>query len=204
MNFKTAQEEFWAGDFGHEYMQRNEGEALVSANVALFCRILRASTGIGSIAEFGCNIGLNLQALHRINKGFSLTGYEINRAAAATARSSTRAEIHEGTIIEKLPADRTFDLTFTKGVLIHIHPDKLPNVYENLCALSRRYVMVCEYYNPTPVPVTYRGVEDRLFKRDFAGELIERHGLRLVDYGFVYHRDPTFPQGDLTWFLLEK
>jgi spore coat polysaccharide biosynthesis protein SpsF len=26
----------------------------------------------------------------------------------------------------------------------------------------------------------------------------------LVDYGFAYHRDPAFPQDDITWFLLEK
>jgi spore coat polysaccharide biosynthesis protein SpsF len=26
----------------------------------------------------------------------------------------------------------------------------------------------------------------------------------LVDYGFAYHRDPNFPQDDITWFLLEK
>ena len=28
--------------------------------------------------------------------------------------------------------------------------------------------------------------------------------LRLVDYGFSYHRDRAFPQDDITWFLLEK
>jgi hypothetical protein len=28
--------------------------------------------------------------------------------------------------------------------------------------------------------------------------------LKLVNYGFVYHRDPSFPQDDFTWFLLEK
>ena len=28
--------------------------------------------------------------------------------------------------------------------------------------------------------------------------------LRLLDYGFAYHRDPVFPQDDITWFLLEK
>ena len=28
--------------------------------------------------------------------------------------------------------------------------------------------------------------------------------LRLIDYGFVYHRDPNFPQDDLNWFLMEK
>ena len=28
--------------------------------------------------------------------------------------------------------------------------------------------------------------------------------LRLVDYGFRYHRDPAHPADDLTWFLMEK
>jgi hypothetical protein len=43
------------------------------------------------------------------------------------------------------------------------------------------------------------------FKRDFAGEIMDRFpDLRLVDYGFVYHRDPQFPQDDFTWFLMEK
>ena len=28
--------------------------------------------------------------------------------------------------------------------------------------------------------------------------------LKLLDYGFVYHKDLSFPQDDLTWFLLKK
>jgi hypothetical protein len=28
--------------------------------------------------------------------------------------------------------------------------------------------------------------------------------LKLLDYGFVYHRDPAHPQDDVTWFLIEK
>ena len=89
-------------------------------------------------------------------------------------------------------------------MLIHINPDELDKVYANLYALSRRYIMVCEYYNPVPVVVPYRGNTDRLFKRDFAGEMIDRYNLRLIDYGFVYHRDGYFSQDDVTWFLMEK
>jgi spore coat polysaccharide biosynthesis protein SpsF len=64
---------------------------------------------------------------------------------------------------------------------------------------------VCEYYNPTPVEVTYRGHEQALFKRDFAGEMLDAFPeLTLVDYGFTYHRDPKFPLDDSTWFLMEK
>jgi hypothetical protein len=28
--------------------------------------------------------------------------------------------------------------------------------------------------------------------------------LKLIDYGFCYHRDPQEPLDDITWFLLEK
>lgn len=64
--------------------------------------------------------------------------------------------------------------------------------------------MVCEYYNPTPISINYRGHTDRLFKRDFCGEILDRYpSLQLIDYGFVYHRDPGFPQDDITWFLME-
>lgn len=63
--------------------------------------------------------------------------------------------------------------------------------------------MVAEYYNPTPVEVRYREQEGLMWKRDFAGELLDRYtDLRLVDYGFVWRRD-AFPQDDVTWFLLE-
>jgi spore coat polysaccharide biosynthesis protein SpsF len=92
-----------------------------------------------------------------------------------------------------------------KGVLIHIAPDQLAAVYEKLYQVSRRYILIAEYYNPTPVSIPYRGHADRLFKRDFAGEMLDRYpALELVDYGFVYHRDPLFPQDDMTWFLLQR
>ena len=62
-----------------------------------------------------------------------------------------------------------------------------------------------EYYNPKPVSINYRGHKDKLFKRDFAGEIMNKYkSLKLVDYGFVYHGDGSFPQDDLTWFLLKK
>ena len=65
--------------------------------------------------------------------------------------------------------------------------------------------MVAEYYNPTPVSINYRGHTDKLFKRDFAGEIMDMYpNLKLVDYGFIYHRDDAFPQDDITWFLMEK
>jgi spore coat polysaccharide biosynthesis protein SpsF len=97
------------------------------------------------------------------------------------------------------------DFVLVKGVLIHLNPEVLPGVYELLHAASSRYICIVEYYNPSPVTIPYRGHSERLFKRDFAGEVLGKYAdIKLRDYGFVYHGDPNFPQDDLTWFLLEK
>ena len=35
MIFKTEQEEFWAGDFGIEYIDRNKGDKLLASNESI-------------------------------------------------------------------------------------------------------------------------------------------------------------------------
>lgn len=198
----TEQERFWAGEFGDAYAARNRGESLVAANEALFRRILRAAGPVDSVLELGANIGLNLRALHRLLPGARLAGLEINRSAHRELSDLPYVEALHGSILD-FETDERFDLVLTKGVLIHVAPDRLNRVYRTMVACSRRYVCLAEYYNPTPVELPYRGHRGRLFKRDFAGELLDDWGLDLVDYGFVYHRDPEHPQDDLTWFLLE-
>ena len=203
MTYKTEQENFWAGEFGLNYIDRNNSEPLLYSKVAMWARMLQAANNVNSIRELGCNIGLNLVALKRLQPKLNLFGYEINEEAAKLASDFNVAEIKRGSIIEQIN-DAKVDLTFTAGVLIHINPDYLDNVYENLVEGSNRYVLVAEYYNPAPTKINYRGHEDRLFKRDFAGDLIDNYGMKLVDYGFVYKRDNWAPQDDITWFLLEK
>jgi pseudaminic acid biosynthesis-associated methylase len=204
MSYKTDQEEFWAGAFGDEYSDRNVGRGWIAANAALFSKVLARTSGVSSVIELGANIGLNLRAIELLLPEAKLAGVEINNVAAETLRGWGRAEVFEQSILDFAPAE-SYDLALIKGVLIHINPDALPAVYDKLHACSSRYVCVVEYYNPTPVAIPYRGHDDRLFKRDFAGEMLDRFpDLKVVDYGFCWHRDPNFPQDDVTWFLLEK
>ncbi len=203
-NFQTPQEQFWAGEFGDDYTERNVGAGWVASNTALFSRMLARTGKVESILELGANLGLNLHALRHLLPSAKLAAVEINAQAVAALRKLPGLEVFHQSILEFQPP-ATYDLVFTKGVMIHINPEHLPRLYDLMHAASRRYLAVAEYYNPTPVSLPYRGHADRLFKRDFAGELLERFpGLRLVDYGFAYRRDPVFPQDDLTWFLLEK
>ena len=204
MDYLTDQETFWAGAFGDNYIDRNRSDGLLNSKIAMWSQMIRCANRVNSIKELGCNVGLNLEALHHLNSDYKLSGVEINKAAATEAEKLGIASISCGTITEPL-ADEEADLTFTAGVLIHINPERLPVVYNNLVSLSSRYVLVAEYYNPTPAEVSYRGHTERLFKRDFAGELIDEFNLNLVDYGFWYRRDNIGSEfGDMTWFLLEK
>ena len=79
----------------------------------------------------------------------------------------------------------TKEICFNQTVLIHINPELLNKVYDVLYKASNKYICIAEYYSPYPDEVVYRGHKDKLFKRDFAGEMLDKYqDLNLVDYGF--------------------
>lgn len=207
MTFKTEQETFWAGDFGTEYIKRNQGDALLASNLNHFSKALRNIRNVKTGIEFGANIGMNLKALKLLYPTMNLHAIEINADAARELKQVIPIDnIYQSSILDWTPPPmHTWDLVLIKGVLIHINPDELDQVYDKLVVATSRYLMISEYYNPVPVAIPYRGHTNRLFKRDFAGEIMDRHPeMQLIDYGFIYRRDPNFPQDDMTWFLMEK
>ena len=201
----TEQEVFWQGDFGNDYIDRNRSPNWITSNAAFFSKVIDRTRGVQSVLELGSNIGLNLIALRQLLPESKLSAVELNKKAASELKKNIpEIDLHITSILEFQPR-KMWDLVFTKGVLIHINPDKLPIVYEIMYQSTSRYVLVSEYYNPKPTEVVYHGHTGKLFKRDFAGEILEKFpDLSLIDYGFVYHRDPNFPQDDMTWFLMEK
>lgn len=202
--FKTEQEEFWAGDFGNEYTNRNLGTYLVAANTALFSQVLSKTRKISSLIELGANRGMNLVAIHNLLPELKIDAVEINQQAVEELRVLGLGNVYHNSILD-FSTDIQYDLALSKGVLIHIDPQSLNEVYSVLYKVSRKYICLVEYYNPVPVEVEYRGNKNKLFKRDFAGDMLDKYpDLSLIDYGFVYHRDSNFPQDDLTWFLLAK
>lgn len=205
-NFKTEQENFWAESFGNEYIDRNANINLVSANLALFSQIFRQTQRIDSVIEFGSNIGLNLLAISQLLPEAQLSAVEINQKAVDQMAKigGGKVNIYTQSILD-FQVDFQRNFVLIKGVLIHINPEYLNQVYDLLYQTSNNYICICEYYNPTPVEVSYRGHQGKLFKRDFAGEIMDKfNDLELIDYGFVYHRDYQFPQDDMNWFLLKK
>ena len=201
MNYKTEQEAFWAEKFGNDYINRNKD---FISNIPFFSKVLKTTSNINSVVEFGCNIGLNLKLLRLLLPECKLTGVEINKKACQDLKKWGGANVINDSIFN-YDENSQYDMSMVKGVLIHINPKMLNEVYEKLYRSSKRYILIAEYYNSTPVSIKYRGHTNKLFKRDFAGEMLDKYeNLELLDYGFLYHRDKYFFQDDVSWFLLEK
>ena len=200
----TKQEEIWSGQFGDAYVDRNQRVEQLAAKTAFFAKILNCTRSVDSVLELGANVGLNMQAISRLLPEADLYAVEINEKAYNTLKQIERLKAWNDSLFGFRPP-KPVALSFTAGVLIHLNPDRLSEAYAALYEGSDRYVVIAEYYNPTPIEVPYRGQTEALFKRDWAGEMMDTYSdLRLVDYGFQYRRDPIFPMDDLTWFVLEK
>jgi pseudaminic acid biosynthesis-associated methylase len=204
----TPQIEFWRGEFGDCYTDRNIASAdQLQARVALWAKIMShmLSAPPQSILEVGANLGVNLRALRTVTSA-RLHAVEPNDkarnillrdqvVAAADLKSSVASAID-------LP-DRAVDLTFTSGVLIHIHPDQLLESLTEIHRCSARWIACIEYFSDKPEMIPYRGHDDRLFKRDFGSYWLDNFtDLRPVACGFAWKRLTGLD--NLTWWLFEK
>jgi spore coat polysaccharide biosynthesis protein SpsF len=199
----NSQEKFWQGNFGNSYIKRNNHQKVVKNNFHFFKRVFNKKIKINSLIELGPNVGLNIVALNKIFKNLSITAVEINKKACEHLKKIKNVSVINNSIL-KFNLKKKFDLVLIKGVMIHIHPKNLKNLYKKIQKLSKKYILICEYYNPYPISINYRGYKNKLFKNDYAGEFLKIYkNYKLIDYGFNYHLD-KYPQDDSNWFLLRK
>lgn len=203
MSKATSQQSFWESEDGDAYIERNISASLHAANLKFFSEIFKSMGEVPqAVLELGANVGMNYRAISALNPSLDYTGVEVNKKAFEALRALGCESIHSS--IEDFQTAKSFDFVFTKGVLIHLNPESLQSTYEKMVSSSRKWLLVAEYYSPRPEAIEYRGRKDLLFKRDFAGELLDRFpDLHLHSYGFAYHRGP-FPQDDISWFVLKK
>lgn len=200
--------ETWAGAFGDEYTERcAPDDARVRRRTRAWARWLDAmgSREPRTILEVGANLGINQRALSRLSEA-ELYAVEPNDTARARliedgVLPADRVKKGRG---EALPfEDGTMELVFTSGVLIHVHPDNLGQVADEMHRVSSRFILVSEYFNVEPVELEYRGLSGHLWKRDFAGFFLDRFDdLEVVADGFLWKR--TMGLDNSTWALMEK
>ncbi len=193
-------EELWKGDFGNEYTKRNPGSP--TGDRVFWERALDKTGTITTVLELGANKGNNLRALRRYLPLSQLDGLEIN--PVAFKQLEMVADQSECRSILDFEPSRTWDLVFTKGVLIHISPSDLQKAARVLYEASNKYILLSEYFNATPVEIQYRGINGALWKRDFGEYMLNQYpALKCIDYFFWWKHD-KYPQDNITTWLFEK
>lgn len=202
---RTEQEEFWAETYAENYIQKNRlfDKAL---GVEGWRTMLRNARSIASLLECGCNIGRNIMFLDDVLPEARKHIIEVSRPAYDFVTSHYHLEsAFNGTILESDFPASTFDLVFSMGVLIHINPNDLIANMRKMFEFSRKYVLMGEYFNRTPVSLDYQGQKNKLFKRDFGKLFLENFEAKIVDYGFLWgHVYDVAGFDDITWWLFEK
>jgi len=209
----TPQMEVWSGDFGRSYSERNQWslaeyrERMLASTgfdpVELYRWLLEGVSRSAPILEVGCNVGMQLSCLSELGfrslHGIELQQYAVDRAAARLPQ----AEIDQGSALDLPYDDGAFELVYTSGVLIHIHPDDLSRAQSEIHRCSSRFVAGVEYHSEEPQEVSYRGHEDLLWKDDFE----RRYRVRFDDLETVRSRRvpmTTDPSLSTAYFMLAK
>lgn len=159
-----------------------------------------------SYLECGCNIGRNIGFLETVLPTANKAFIEISQDAYQIAVNQySPQQSFNGAILDSNFLLSSFDLVYTMGVLIHIHPDDLLSNMSKMYNYSNKYILIGEYFNRTPVMIEYQGKKNKLFKRDFGKLFLENFKVNLVDYGFLWgHEYDDSGFDDITWWLFEK
>lgn len=213
----TDQEKFWAGKDGVHYVLRHLHMDW-KTRVENWKDILSELGEVGSVLEMGCNIGDNLRTIESLKPKAKLAGVEINSYAAKQAQSVLpKADIIVDSIAD-FKSKKKWDFVFTRGVLIHINPELLPQIYERFDKFAKKYVMIYENYSEKPIEImgyanTAKATDGKaetpfVFYRDFAKDFNEAypHWKQIAQGSFPAPKKGEKVKRDqaLVWTLFER
>lgn len=201
----NEQQQFWKEKYASSYREKN-ANFNEEKGVEAWRLMLSKAPNVNSYLECGSNIGRNIAFLQTVLPSAQKGLIEISPEAYQIAVSHySPQQSFNGAILDSNFSLSSFDLVYTIGVLIHIHPDDLLANMSKMFSYSNKYILIGEYFNRTPVMIEYQGEQNKLFKRDFGKLFMENFNVTLVDYGFLWghiYDDAGFD--DITWWLFEK
>jgi len=207
MTIHKKQINFWTGDTGNKYIKRNQTNEDNQNNRLNFWKKIFSKIELDTnakIFEVGANIGLNLSAIQLLGN-YQIFALEPNQLACAEIEKNKIVKANnliQSTANKIGFKDKSFELTFTCGVLIHIHPDDLLKAMEEIIRVSNKYIICAEYFSDKEEEIKYHGEDELLFKRDFGSYYLDNFPkLKLIDYGFSWKK--VTGMDNLTWWIFE-
>jgi SAM-dependent methyltransferase len=198
MDFSENREKFWKNIRKH-YYTTNTGR--VSRDLIVdFVK----SNNISSILELGCNSGGNLLAISKSLPDVRLVGLDICERAIEYGREVEKnpADLLVGSIYDLSRFDDdSFDLVFTRGVLLHTNHEKMPIVVKDMLRISNKYVFHMEQHGEPKIR-SYSKKIPHSFSHDF-NRVYSNFGIvpKITDVGEIIDRPPV---GGADHFILAE
>lgn len=142
----------WRGETGTSYtINKLPSDDRINDRALTISGILGDRLGeISSVFEVGCGGGANLAAFARLCPGVKLFGADVNDTARLGAESIAACETFDCALPALIQLDDIADLTLAAGVLIHVDPQMWRAAAAELVRMSKRYVLLLEYYAAEP------------------------------------------------------
>jgi len=153
------------------------------------------------VCEAGCNTGTQLELLQKM--GFTnLHGVDINDNALKKLKQRIKnIKLYRADVLCLPFNDNSFDMVFTSGVLIHVHPDNLSKVLNELYRCTKRFIWGHEYFSKTCEHINYRNKQNMLWKNDFPKLFKTKFNLRKIRIKYL----PYLQNDNIdVMYLLEK
>lgn len=128
--------------------------------------IYHVSLGLNAktVLEGGCNVGNNLS---KFPTSVNITGIDLNEKAIEIAKSKFSTFNFKVSSLQEIPfPDSSFDIVFTRGVLIHIPKEDMAQVVKELHRVSKKWIFNLEYFGEDGKMISWKRGEDLLWYRD--------------------------------------
>ena len=208
----TKQQTFWKSSFGRQYTDRSTLTPAEVDKLYLAVNGVKRSTvnknflgglKLNSILEVGCNVGNILRMLKKADYG-NLYGIEIQPYAVGKAHQiAPELNIIEGSAFDIPFKDGYFDLVYTSGVLMHIHPRDIKKALREIYRVTKKYIWGFESTADAYEEVEYRGNASCFWKANFVQMYLDLFpDLKLIKkQTYLYKKDKNKID---TVFLLKK
>jgi len=120
--------------------------------------------GAESILEAGCNVGNNLKDFPRT---FNVHGFDMNEYAINECKKKYPEFKFKIGSINHIPfPDLSFDLVFTRSILIHIQDIELKEAMNELLRVAKRWIINLEYFGEKEEMINWKRGKNLLWYRN--------------------------------------
>ena len=145
-----------------------------------------------SALEVGCGFGWHLKAIRCAFPERRMAGLDFSFGQLQQARTylaDRSVGLFQSSAFSLPHRDRAFDLVFTSGLLVCIHPDCLPDVMREIARVTKRHVVLLEYAREhIETPEQLAIMQTAAWHGHWFGPALEGAGLH-VEESFVF---PSF------------